>query len=164
MIDELALTATLLASSRDVTVKVDAPDSAAEILGDRQNLAAAVRNLLQNAVKFTRPGSTVTLKIAATSDRIRIEVHDQCGGLPEGKSTELFHPFEQRGSDRTGLGLGLAYSQWAVVANGGRIYVRDRPGLGCVFIADLPRHPSQPEDPDLEAAVQRRRHTDDKER
>ena len=72
-------------------------------------------------------------------DRVLIEVQDECGGLPEGQSAELFHPFEQRGSDRTGLGLGLAYSQWAIVANGGRIYVRNLPASGCVFIADLPR-------------------------
>ena len=163
LVDELALTATLLAPGRDVAVLVEAPDSAAQILGDRQNLAAAVRNLLQNAVKFTRPGTTVTLKVVTLADRIRIEVHDHCGGLPEGKSTELFHPFEQRGSDRTGLGLGLAYSQWAVVANGGRIYVRDLPGVGCVFIADLPRHVLQEDDArSVPEPVQRRRSTDNK--
>lgn len=142
-IEEQALAATLLAESRGVTLKVNCHNDDAEVLGDRQNLAAAIRNLLQNAIKFTRPGSTVTLRSTASGDRILIEVQDECGGLPDGKSAELFHPFEQRGSDRTGLGLGLAYSQWAVVANGGRIYVRNLPGTGCVFVADLPRHPSQ---------------------
>ena len=144
-IEELALAAALLASSHNVTLKVVSPDSEAEILGDRQNLGAAVRNVLQNAIKFTKPGSTVTLRTIASADRILIQVEDECGGLPEGKSSELFHPFEQRGSDRSGLGLGLAYSQWAVVANGGRIYVRDLPGSGCVFVADLPRQLSPSE-------------------
>jgi signal transduction histidine kinase len=142
-IEELALEATLLADSRDVTLKVAAGDKNAEVLGDRQNIAAAIRNLLQNAIKFTRLGSTVTLRSATSGDRILIEVQDECGGLPDGKSLELFQPFEQRGSDRTGLGLGLAYSQWAVVANGGRIFVRNLPGAGCVFVADLPRHARQ---------------------
>ncbi len=143
-IEELALAAGLLASSHNVSLNVVSPDREAEILGDRQNLGAAVRNLLQNAIKFTRPGSTVTLRAIASAERVLIEVEDECGGLPEGKSSELFHPFEQRGSDRSGLGLGLAYSQWAVVANGGRIYARDLAGVGCVFDADLPRQPSPP--------------------
>jgi signal transduction histidine kinase len=142
-IEELGSSARLQAVGRQVTIKVSAEDDA-EILGDKQNLAAAINNLLQNAIKFTRPGSTVTLRASRSVERILIEVQDECGGLPAEQGAELFHPFEQRGSDRSGLGLGLAYSQWAVVANGGRIYVRNRPGLGCVFIADLPRHVRQP--------------------
>jgi hypothetical protein len=142
-IEELAHAATLLASTRNVTLKVAGAGQDAEILGDRHHLAAAVRNLLQNAIKFTRPGSTVTLSTSASEDRVQIEVQDECGGFPEAKSAQLFHPFEQHGSDRTGLGLGLAYSQWAVVANGGRIYARNLPGAGCVFVADLPRHTDQ---------------------
>jgi signal transduction histidine kinase len=139
-VDELAVASALLVSGQHVTVKVDSVDGTAKVLGDRQNLAAAVRNLLQNAIKFTRPGSTVTLRTIVASDRVLIEIQDECGGLPDGPDAELFHPFEQRGSDRSGLGLGLAYSQWAVVANGGRVYARNLPGTGCVFIADLPRY------------------------
>ncbi len=142
-IEEVAASATLDAVSHGVTLKVISAGEDAEILGDQQHLAAAVNNLLQNAMKFTRRGSEITLTTATSIDRIGVEVQDECGGLPEGKSAELFHPFEQRGSNRSGLGLGLAYSQWAVVANGGRLYVRNLPGSGCVFIVDLPRHPPQ---------------------
>ena len=63
------------------------------------------------------------------------------GGLPSGNATELFRPFEQRSADRTGLGLGLAFSRWAVEANHGRLYARSLPGKGCVFTVDLPRCP-----------------------
>jgi signal transduction histidine kinase len=144
-IDELAASAALQAVNREVSVRVIVEDEG-EVLADPQNLAAAINNLLQNAIKFTHHGSTVTLRSVGSVDRVLIEVQDECGGLPDGKSAELFHPFEQRGSDRSGLGLGLAYSHWAVVANGGRLYVRNRPGSGCVFIADLPRHVRQPAD------------------
>jgi signal transduction histidine kinase len=137
---EIAAAATLQAASRNVAFRVVSAKHDAEILGDQQHLAAALNNLLQNAFKFTRPGSTVTLKITVSIDRILLEVHDECGGLADGQSAELFHPFEQRGSDRSGLGLGLAYSQWAVVANGGRLYVRNLPPIGCVFVVDLLRH------------------------
>ena len=139
-IGELAAAATLQAAKRNLTLRVVSAKDDAEVLGDQQHLAAAVNNLLQNAFKFTRTGSTVTLRIIVSVDRILMEVQDECGGLPEGQSAELFHPFEQRASDRTGLGLGLAYCQWAVVANGGRLYVRNLPPGGCVFVVDLPRH------------------------
>ena len=51
----------------------------------------------------------------------------------------MFRPFEQRNADRTGLGLGLAFSRWGAEANHGRIYTRNLPGRGCVFTIDLPR-------------------------
>ena len=69
----------------------------------------------------------------------RFRERDECGGLPSGKSAELFRPFEQCGTDRTGVGLGLSISKRAVEANGGTLTVRDLPGLGCVFTVNLPR-------------------------
>ena len=74
------------------------------IEADRQVLASVVGNLLQNAFKFTRPGTTVTLRVGASAERVLIEIQDECGGLPEGSVDELFRPFEQRGADRTGSG------------------------------------------------------------
>ena len=54
---------------------------------------------------------------------------------------ELFRPFEQRSANRSGVGLGLAFSRWGAEANDGRIYARNLPGKGCVFTVDLPRLP-----------------------
>jgi signal transduction histidine kinase len=112
-----------------------------EIKADRHVLAAVVGNVLQNAFKFTRPRTTVTLRVGASVDRVLIEVQDECGGLPSGNVSDLFRPFEQRSADRTGLGLGLAFSRWGAEANDGRIYARNLPGRGCVFTIDLPRQP-----------------------
>ncbi len=114
-------------------------DAGARVDADRPVLAAVVTNLLQNAFKFTRPGTTVTLRGGATSDRVLIEVEDECGGLPDGKVDDLFWPFEQRSADRTGLGLGLAMSRWGTEVNNGRISARNLPDHGCVFTVDLPR-------------------------
>jgi signal transduction histidine kinase len=75
----------------------------------------------------------------SSTSRVLIEVEDECGGLPPGKAEELFLQFEQRGVDRTGLGLGLSISRRSVEADGGEIHVRDLPGVGCVFAIDLPR-------------------------
>jgi signal transduction histidine kinase len=98
-----------------------------------------VTNLLQNAFKFTKKGTTVTLRVGAGPERVIIEVQDECGGLAGGRIDDLFRPFEQRGADRTGLGLGLAFSRWGADANNGRLYARNLPNKGCVFTIDLPR-------------------------
>jgi signal transduction histidine kinase len=140
-IDELALAATLEGESRGIELRVMPIEDGVAIEADRQVLAAVVMNLLQNAFKFTRPHTTVMLRVGASADRVLLEIHDECGGLPSGNVNELFRPFEQRGADRTGLGLGLAFSRWGVEANNGRIYARNLPEKGCVFTVDLPRIP-----------------------
>ena len=140
-IGELAPAATLEANARGIGLTVVPVEDGLAIEGDRQVLAAVVGNLLQNAFKFTRPRSTVTLRVGASAERVLIEIQDECGGLLGGNVNELFRPFEQRSADRTGLGLGLAFSRWAVEANNGRIDARNLPDRGCVFIVDLPRLP-----------------------
>ena len=106
---------------------------------DRQILSAVVVNLLQNAFKFTRPQTTVMLRVNASADRVVLEIEDECGGLPDENVEDLFRTFEQRHTIRTGLGLGLAFSRWGAEVNGGRISVRSLPDRGCVFGVDLPR-------------------------
>lgn len=106
---------------------------------DLAMISSAIANLLQNAFKFTKLHGHVLLSAHGTADRVLIDIEDQCGGLPPGKAEELFRPFEQRSGDRTGLGLGLSISRRSVEANGGKLYVRNLPGTGCVFTIDLPR-------------------------
>jgi signal transduction histidine kinase len=137
--EEVVTGATLEAHARDITLAVTGVGPGVDVLVDRQLLAAAVSNLLQNAFKFTRPHGHVSLKTFSGNDRVLIDVEDECGGLPPGKADELFRPFEQRSRDRKGLGLGLSISRKSVEADGGQIRVRDIPGVGCVFTVDLPR-------------------------
>ena len=138
-IAEVQVAATIEAAGRDLEFIVAPIERDLAVEGDRQILAAAVANVLQNAVKFTRPHSRVALQAYAAADRILIGVEDECGGLPDGKTEEIFRPFTQLGAERTGLGLGLAISRRGVEANGGKLLVRDLPGTGCVFTIDLPR-------------------------
>jgi signal transduction histidine kinase len=109
------------------------------VRADEPMLYSAVSNLLQNAFKFTRPHSHVSLKAYGTGERVLIEVEDECGGLAQGKAEAMFLSFEQHHADRSGLGLGLSISRRAVEATGGKLSVRDMPGTGCVFTIDLPR-------------------------
>ena len=140
-IDDMASAATLEANARGVSLIVMPVEDGVAIKADRQVLAAVVGNLLQNAFKFTRPRTSVTLRVGAGAERVLIEIQDECGGLPSANVNELFRPFEQRSADRTGVGLGLAFSRWGAEANDGRIYARNVPDSGCVFTVDLPRLP-----------------------
>jgi len=139
LVDEVAAAAVLDANARGITLSVLPVEAGVAIEADRQILTAVIGNLLQNAFKFTRPRSTVTLRVESSTDRVRIEVEDECGGLPGGNGQALFRPFEQRSADRTGLGLGLAFSRWGAEANNGRILTRNLPNRGCIFTVDLPR-------------------------
>ena len=140
-IDELVTAATLEGNARGIGLRVMLADEEMVVEADRQVLTAVVMNLLQNAFKFTRAGTTVVLSVGSSADRVLIEIQDECGGLPSENVNELFRPFEQRGGDRTGMGLGLAFSRLGVEANHGRIYARNLPDRGCVFGIDLPRIP-----------------------
>jgi signal transduction histidine kinase len=140
-IDELAPGAAIEGQARGIALRVLPVKDGLIIEADRQVLTAVVINLLQNAFKFTRPGTTVVLRVEASVERVLIEIEDECGGIASGDLNELFRPFEQRGTDRTGLGLGLAFSRWGVEQNNGRIYARTLCDKGCVFTVDLPRMP-----------------------
>ncbi len=144
LIEEVEVGASMLAHQRDVRFLVASVDHMVVVLADRQILAAAVFNLLQNAFKFTRPHSTVSLRASTTSARVLIEVEDECGGLPPGKVELLLRPFEQKAHDRTGLGLGLSICLKAVKAMEGELRIQDLPGKGCIFTLDLPKQPPPP--------------------
>ena len=140
-IEELTSTTALAANARGITLTMMPIEEDVAIEADRLVLAAVVMNVLQNAFKFTRPRTTVTLRVVANAERVLLEIQDECGGLPDGDVDGLFRAFDQRSANRTGLGLGLAFSRWATEANDGRIYARSLPGVGCVFTVDLPRVP-----------------------
>jgi hypothetical protein len=141
-IEDVEVAATMDANARGLQFSVTSVRKDVTVHADRQILASVVANLLQNAFKFTRPGGNVSLRARATADRVLIDVEDQCGGLPPGRAEELFRPFEQRGPDRTGLGLGLDICHRGALINDGEIHVRNHPGDGCVFTLDVPRQPS----------------------
>ena len=134
------------ATNRAVQLTIAPIDIELMVQADRQLLASALGNVLHNALKFTRPQGHVVVNTHGTTERVRIEIEDECGGLPPGKAEELFLPFKQGGNDRTGMGLGLAISRRAVEENGGLLSVRDAPGKGCVFVLDLPRVAQVPPD------------------
>jgi signal transduction histidine kinase len=138
LLDEINVSAAMEAKAKDLVLAIAPVDEALSVDADRQMILSAVTNLLQNACKFTKDGGHISLTAHSAAERLIIDSEDECGGLPPGRSEELFRPFAQRSTDRTGLGLGLSISRRAVEASGGTLRVRNLPGKGCVFTIDLP--------------------------
>jgi signal transduction histidine kinase len=137
-VSDIAAAAALQAEYNGLQFMSEPIDPDLSVNVDRQLLASAVTNLLSNAFKYTRSGGRVILRVRPMDGRVAIEVEDECGGLPPGKS-DVFTPFgERRAKNRTGLGLGLSIARRAVRAQGGDIEVRNSPGKGCTFIIEVP--------------------------
>jgi signal transduction histidine kinase len=120
-------------------LQVDAVDPLLQLHANRQLLHAAVANLLQNAFKFSRPGSVVTLRAYALGAHVLIDVEDHCGGLLADSVDRMFVPFKHNNDHRAGMGLGLSIVKRTIEADLGTLKVRNLPGSGCVFTISLPR-------------------------
>jgi len=138
VLEDVAIGAATVAQTRGVHFAVATVDHTVIVESDRQIFTAAIANLVQNALKFTRKGTTVHLRASTTPSRVLIEVEDECGGLPDAPEN-LLRPFVQKSDDRTGLGLGLSICSKAVKSMSGELRIRDLPGKGCIFTVDLPR-------------------------
>lgn len=138
-IAEAQASAELSVGNYSCTFKVMPVDVDLAISGNRSLLLAALANILQNAFKFTRKNTQVLLSAYASAQNIRIDVKDNCGGLPQGTEESIFLPFSQSGKNRTGAGLGLTIAKQSVAANGGALCVHSIPNVGCIFTISLPR-------------------------
>jgi len=111
-------------------------------------------NLLENAAKYTPPGSAVSIAGEVTGDEVRLAVEDNGPGVPRGKERLIFEKFTrgERESATTGVGLGLAVCEAIVQAHGGRIWVEARVdgGTGARFVMALPRGNPPPIEPEGE--------------
>jgi signal transduction histidine kinase len=114
-----------------------------ELYLDRGKLKLVLRNLVDNALKFTRRGSVaVEVETDLEGDRIRISVVDTGVGIPPEALPsvfEMFHQLDGARSSRAGVGLGLYLVRRYTELMGGRIAVESTVGVGSVFTADLPR-------------------------
>jgi two-component system sensor histidine kinase KdpD len=107
-------------------------------------------NLIENAVKYTPPGSPIKISAAQQNGVVGVEVADRGPGVAAGDEELVFEKF-YRGHDATirGVGLGLAICRAIIEAHGGKILAWNRPEGGAVFRFTLPateRPPEVPED------------------
>jgi signal transduction histidine kinase len=135
-------TARPAADRRDVVLDVEA-EMVLQVRGDRERLAQMIDNLVTNAVKFTQPGGTVTLRARDGDGRVHVDIADTGVGIPAEEIEQLFDRFFRASTARSeqmpGTGLGLAISQSIAEAHGTRLDVASEVGKGTTFSFDLPR-------------------------
>ncbi len=117
-----------------------------EIQADRVQIQQAVRNLLDNAVKFSPSGGEVEVEVRETEgNRVQIQVRDSGPGIPEEDLPHIFERFYrgQTTQQVPGTGLGLAIVQAVVAEHQGIVWAENRPEGGACFTIELPaRQPS----------------------
>jgi signal transduction histidine kinase len=130
-----------LAVERSLTVSVDLHQESLHVLADRRRLTQILLNLISNAIKYNRPGGTLTVRASVEDEEVRIDVLDTGWGMSQAELGRLFVPFERLDAARRGIdgnGLGLAVSKALVEAMGGTIEADSRTGEGSVFSLRLP--------------------------
>ena len=121
----------------------DPPAESEQVYGDRDRLKQVMINLVDNAIKYTEPGGSVTIRAAFDPQRCTISVEDTGHGIPPEHQGRIFERFYRVDRDRSrdvgGTGLGLAIVKHIVEAHGGTIGVRSEVGRGSVFSFTLKR-------------------------
>lgn len=141
-------------AARRQTLVTQGLEDAPPVRADFDNLHDALANLVNNAVKFTPDGGTITIAVRRlVGARVAIRVHDQCGGIPHEEVRHLFEPFwggtdllthstGQVGYQKRGAGLGLAVARHFAELHGGEITVGNL-SEGCAFSLVLPTEESE---------------------
>jgi len=132
----------LLASAKQITVRLDLQPHLPHINLDQKRMDQVLTNLLTNAIKFSMPQTTITLRALQEGSTVRIAVKDQGQGIPAEDLPKLFKAFSKTrtkptaGEKSTGLGLHIVAK--IVEAHGGHMEVSSHQGEGSTFTAVLP--------------------------
>ncbi len=143
-----------VAQQGGVTLKVEVPDHLPMVDANPEQMNIAVRNLLDNALKYTPQGGTVTLSAGADDGQVQISVSDTGPGIPAEELPHIFERFYRIEQNHTsvpagpdggvktrlmgGAGLGLALVRAIVESHGGEVTVTSRVGAGSTFEMALP--------------------------
>ena len=123
----------------DDTIELDVPETLPRVLADPGLLERALANLIDNAVRFSPPGSPPRVTAGAVDGYVDVRVVDRGPGVPLADRERLFVPFQRLGDSgqNEGVGLGLAVAKGFVEAMGGEIEVEDTPGGGLTIVTRL---------------------------
>jgi signal transduction histidine kinase/CheY-like chemotaxis protein len=146
-----------LIESRRHALAVQLSDEPAHVMGDRTRLVQVVSNVLNNAAKYTPPGGSISLRVAAHDAQVEVSVRDSGVGIESDMLPYIFDLFTQaeRTPDRSqgGLGIGLALVKSLATLHGGGVEARSAGlGQGSEFILRLPRLRQPRGEPAIEPA------------
>ncbi|MDP9071523.1 MAG: ATP-binding protein [Actinomycetota bacterium] len=140
VLEEAASESRLRTPDVQVAVAVEPPEAVAD--GDPDRVHQVVANLLDNALRYSPPGSTVDVRARRQRANVTIEVSDDGPGISPEESARVFERFYRadaaRSSGEGGAGLGLAIARWIVDLHGGEIRAEPRRPHGCRMVVILP--------------------------
>jgi signal transduction histidine kinase len=130
-----------IAKRKAVSIRI--PETEFVVVGDRGIIETVLRNLLNNAIKFTHRGGAVTLSFEEAGDTFRITIADNGVGMTPERVADFNNGLLVQGADGTGgesgTGLGLSICQEMIAKYGGVLAPRSEVGRGSAFSFDLPR-------------------------
>jgi len=123
-------------------IQVSVNGAVPEVRADREALSCVVWNLLDNAVKYSPPGSTIWVELGPAGRRVTVAVRDQGTGIARAEQERIFQKFVRGAAAKErsvqGTGVGLAVARRIVRAHGGDITVESEPWCGSTFTVSLP--------------------------
>jgi PAS domain S-box-containing protein len=137
------------AAEAGLYLREEIPKDLPLVMGDEGRLAQVLDNLLQNAIKFSNPGGTITVRMFADDTLVRTEVQDKGIGIPASQLSRIFDRFYQVDGTTTrrfgGTGLGLAIVKQIIEGHGGQVDVESEEGRGSLFYFTLPQADPEPQ-------------------
>jgi two-component system, OmpR family, phosphate regulon sensor histidine kinase PhoR len=134
-----------VAEKAKINLRAEPADAGTEVYCDSEAVHQILVNLLDNAIKYTHEGGSVTVRARPESEYVRVMVDDTGIGVPAAEVPRLFERFyrvdKARSRELGGTGLGLAIVKHLVLANGGEVSVESAPGEGSTFSFTLPSRP-----------------------
>ncbi|HET7087754.1 MAG TPA: ATP-binding protein [Anaerolineae bacterium] len=123
-------------------VSIDSLDDLPDVMIDSTRIQQVLSNLLDNAAKYSPPGTPIHISVSSDATRVTVGVHDRGAGIPPehaGKIFDRFYRIENAGiRSAGGIGLGLAISRGLIEAHGGRMWVDSLAGRGSTFYFSIP--------------------------
>ena len=141
LIQHIAEEMTPLIHHRQQTLALDLPPVLPHIMGDEVRLRQVLRNLLNNATKFTPEKGKITIRAKRNDNNLIVEVEDTGSGIDADKMSKVFLPYVRLGEateHQKGLGLGLKLCKTLVELHGGMIWVNSQKGTGSIFSLSIP--------------------------
>ena len=131
----------ILLSERNLSIRHGGSKFDEKVTLDADKIKQVLRNLLDNAIKFSPEGGIINVGICRVESLVRVSVRDQGPGIPQNELEAVFDKFVQSSKTKTGAGgtgLGLAICHEIVDAHRGRIWAENRPEGGTVFSFEIP--------------------------